>query len=65
MQLSSYSVNSSNISLIATRLRRKAAEHQKVKCIGVPGIGEFFVVVGSEASVAVSPRLGEVDSDLA
>ena len=64
MRPSSYKVNSSGINLITTQLRGKVVEHQKEKRVRVPGIEEFLADVGSDASMAASPRPGEVDTEL-
>jgi len=60
---SSYKINSTRIKLIAACLREKVDEQRQGKRVWVPCLDEFLADVGSEASVAVSPHLGEVGSE--
>ena len=51
--------------LIATSLKGKVEEQRQGKRVRVPGLDESLADAGSEASVAASPCLGEVSSELA
>ena len=62
---SSLKINSTRIKLITTHLKGKVEEQRQGKHIWVPNLDEFLADTGSEASVVVSLRLGEVGSELA
>jgi len=55
-----YRVNSSGTTLIVARLKGKAVEQQKRKCVRAPGMEEFITDYASENLVAVNSRAEEV-----